>query len=102
MPLVGVGVHVCGIGLKERKKFSCKECNTLMLYFLFICLFIYFFFWQSVTVTLQVCPLHLRGVELYHQVNFASAKTGCMEESAMNVAHCSGTCKPLILMAVKV
>jgi hypothetical protein len=41
-------------------------------------------------------------VELYHQVNFASAKIESMDGSAMNVDHYSGTCKPQILTDVKV
>jgi hypothetical protein len=53
-------------------------------------------------VTLLVYLLHLRAVERYHRVNFASAKIECMDESAMSVGHCSGICKPQIQMAVKV
>jgi hypothetical protein len=61
-----------------------------------------FLFWQNATVTLLVYLPHLRAVGRCHQVNFASAKTECMDESAMNVVLCSGICKPQIQTVVKV
>jgi hypothetical protein len=88
---------IMSVVLCYSELFSYTRCENFVP--VCVCLFLVC---QNATVTQLVYLPHLQAVGRCHQVNFANAKTECMDEPAMNVVLCSGIYKPQIWMAVKV